>query len=131
MAYASYEFYTMDYFGDAVPVSDFPRLAERASEYIDYITRGKAAKCADLAPIQKACCALAEHYQVIDKARAAAASENGELAAQTVGSWSKTYRSGTETAKEYEAQLYSIAQRYLLPTGLLYRGGGCSCFPTL
>ena len=38
MAYADYEFYTTSYFGSAVPETDFPRLAERASEFVDTMT---------------------------------------------------------------------------------------------
>lgn len=37
MAYADYDFYTT-YFGSVVPEKDFPRLAERASDFIDTMT---------------------------------------------------------------------------------------------
>lgn len=132
MAYADYEYYKSSYYGVLIKDTEFQPLAERASDYIAYITRGRAP--ADNAPaaVKKACCALAEVYQGIARAQAAAASDNGELASQTVGSWSATYRSGAETARESEAQLYRVAQRYLANTGLLYRGGTCACtLPTL
>ena len=35
MAYADYEFYTTSYFGSVVPESDFPRLVERASDFVN------------------------------------------------------------------------------------------------
>lgn len=38
MAYADYDFYTNTYFGSVVPESDFPRLAEKASDFIDTMT---------------------------------------------------------------------------------------------
>lgn len=38
MAYADYEFYTTSFFGSVVPEADFPRLAERASDFVDEIT---------------------------------------------------------------------------------------------
>ena len=38
MAYADYDFYTESYYGNVVPETDFPRLAERASEFIDLMT---------------------------------------------------------------------------------------------
>lgn len=38
MAYADYEFYTTSYFGSVVPETDFPRLAEKASDFIDTMT---------------------------------------------------------------------------------------------
>lgn len=127
MVYADYSFYSNDYYGSSIPESDFNFLAARASDYIDYITMGRAAEKADLLSVKKCCCALAEAYQTIEKARTASISDNGELASQTVGSWSQTYHSGTETAAIYEGQLYGIAQRYLVATNLLYRGGGCQC----
>ena len=38
MAYADYEFYTTSYFGSVVPETDFSRLAERASDFVDTMT---------------------------------------------------------------------------------------------
>lgn len=70
MAYADYEFYTTSYFGSAVPETDFPRLAERASDFLDTMTfdrlvdglptNERSQKC-----IKKAVCSLAElMYQI-------------------------------------------------------------------
>ena len=38
MAYADYEFYTTSFFGSVVPEADFPRLSERASDFVDTMT---------------------------------------------------------------------------------------------
>ncbi|MBU5481729.1 hypothetical protein [Blautia sp. MSJ-19] len=38
MAYADYDFYTTSYFGNVVPETDFPRMAERASDFVDNMT---------------------------------------------------------------------------------------------
>ena len=38
MAYADYEFYRKNYFGNVVPEADFPRLSERASDWLDTVT---------------------------------------------------------------------------------------------
>lgn len=38
MAYTDYEFYTNKYFGNIIPDADFPRLSERASDFIDTLT---------------------------------------------------------------------------------------------
>lgn len=143
MAYADYEYYTTTYLGTAIKKDDFPRLALRASSFLDYYTQGRAAKNADLDVLKMACCAVAEQYQYIDTAQALAqkslsasleSSESGELQSQTVGSWSKTYRSGGDSAQQAlssvqtaKASLASVAQQYLAGTGLLYRGRGC-CF---
>lgn len=144
MAYADYEYYTTTYLGAAIKEDDFPRLALRASSFLDYYTQGRAAKNSDLDALKMACCAVAEQYQYIDTAQAlaqkslsASLESDGELQSQTVGSWSKTYRSGGDSAQQAlssvqtaQATLSSIAQQYLDGTGLLYRGRGCCCVPS-
>lgn len=144
MAYADYEYYTTTYLGTAIKEDDFPRLALRASSFLDYYTQGRAAKNSDLDALKMACCAVAEQYQYIDTAQAlaqkslsASLESDGELQSQTVGSWSKTYRSGGDSAQQAlssvqtaQATLGSIAQQYLAGTGLLYRGRGCSFVPS-
>lgn len=70
MAYADYEFYTTSYFGSVVPETDFPRLAERASDFIDLITHGRLVNGLPTNEyfqkrIKKAVCSLAEIlYQI-------------------------------------------------------------------
>lgn len=141
MAYADYEYYTAAYLGTAIQKADFPRLSLRASSFLDYYTQGRAARNSELDVLKMACCAVAEQYQSIDLARQAAlnalknsakAGEAGELQSQSVGSWSKTYRSGGESAQQAataaqaaKASLASVAAQYLAGTGLLYRGRGC------
>lgn len=138
MVYADYDFYTNEYFGRAISEADFPRFALRGSQYIDYITQGRAEAKADLEAVKMCCCELAEQYQTIDTAKElaqknlSAGSDGLEVQSETVGSWSRSYRSGGESAQsaaqvaaESKAALYSIAQRHLSKTGLLYRGGGC------
>lgn len=145
MAYADYEYYTNTYLGTAIQDADFPHLALRASAFLDYYTQGRAAKNADLDALKMACCAIAEQYQTIDTAKALAqkaltssleSGEAGELQSQSVGSWSKTYRSGGESAQKAataaqsaKALLAATAQEYLAGTGLLSRGRGCGCVP--
>ena len=146
MAYADYEYYKTTYLGTAIKEDDFPRLSLRASSFLDYYTQGRAAQNADLDALKMACCAVAEQYQYIDTAQALAqkslsasleSSGTGELQSQTVGSWSKTYRSGGDSAQQAlssvqtaQASLGAIAQQYLSGTGLLYRGRGCCCVPS-
>ena len=70
MAYTDYEFYTTSYFGSVVPEADFPRLAERASDFIDLITHGRLVNGLPANEyfqkrIKKAVCSLAElMYQI-------------------------------------------------------------------
>ena len=100
---------------------------------------GRTAKHHDLDAVKLACCALADDYQTIETARtlankslssAAGSDEAGELQSQSVGSWSKTYRSGGSSAKEAisatesaQAALMNTAQMYLAGTGLLRARG--------
>lgn len=144
MAYADYEYYTDTYLGTAIQEADFPRLSLRASSFLDYYTQGRAAQNPELDALKMACCAVAEQYQYIDTAQAlaqkslsASLESDGELQSQTVGSWSKTYRSGGDSAQQAlssvqtaQAALGSVVQQYLAGTGLLYRGRGCCCVPS-
>lgn len=142
MTYADFPYYQGTYLGHTIQEGDFPRLALRASSFLDYYTQGRAEAHAGLEAVKMACCALAEEYQAIDaaaalsaKALAAGAQGGGpELQSQSVGPLSKTYRSGGESAaaafsmaNQAQAQLAGIARQYLAHTGLLYRGGCCPC----
>ena len=137
--YADYRFYVDEYYGKLITEQEFPELASRGSEFIDYITFGKAKKAVNASDplyptdtviaIKKCCCALAEQYEAINKAKAAVVATiraDGEIQSETVGAHSRSFRSGADTANTVtatEAELANIARRYLLPTGLLYRGG--------
>lgn len=140
MAYADFYFYTNEYCGMAIEVVDFDRLAIRASSYLDYYTQGRAAKNPELVELKMACCALAEQYKIIEQAQALAnknlsaamESDGGEVQSETVGSWSKSYRSGgdsagaaTAVATNAQASISAVARQYLSGTGLIYRGRRC------
>ena len=150
MVYADYEYYKTEYLGVLIEEGDFLRLATRASRYIDYLTQGRAESAEEhKEALANACCALAEQYQQVETAQKltqkslSAAFEynaNVEMSSQTVGSWTKTYRSGGESAvsaasatSAAKAELASVAAQYLATTGLLCRGRRreCRCFPTL
>ena len=141
MVYADYSYYTNVYWGNTISDADWPRMATRASSFLDYITMGRAAKHADLDAVKMACCAVADEYQTIETSRALAnkslsaslesvSGGSGELQSQTVGSWSKTYRSGGSSASEAlgvttsaNEALLAAAQIYLAGTGLLRARG--------
>ena len=69
MAYADYKFYT-ESFDNVVPEADFPRLAERASDFVDTMTfdrlvDGLPTNERSQKRIKKAVCSLAElMYQI-------------------------------------------------------------------
>lgn len=137
MVYADYEFYIGSYYGN-VSTEDFRRLATRASSFLDYYTGGRAEKNADLYAVKMACCALVDKYYALETAQAAVqkavsnslSSENGELQSESVGGYSRTFRSSGDmsaaalkTADIAKSELAAVANEYLAQTGLLYRGG--------
>ncbi len=139
MQYADWSDYRGLYLGEEIAEEDFPRLARRASGFLDYYTRGRAKALAGRRPLRMACCALAEEYRRLERAVAAASDAGGPageagILREAVGGWSVTYRgaaegvSAAEKAEAYaartEARLGSLARQYLWGTGLLYRGGG-------
>lgn len=137
MIYADYSYYTSAFLGNAIAEENFLRLATQASRYIDYITQNRAEKNADLTVVKDCCCALAERYQAINTAQdlaqkslAAGAADGAEVQSESVGSWSRSYRSVGDISREMaeieekgKSELYSTAQQYLSHSGLLYRGG--------
>ena len=145
MTYADFEYYSGTYMG-AVSENDFPRLAVRASSFLDYYTRNKAANNADLDAVKMCCCALVDKYAVIEAAQALAmknlanaAANDAEVKSETVGRYSRTLATGGESALSAlnatggaKKLLAETCREYLAHTGLLYRGGGYRCtLPTL
>lgn len=133
MVYADYTFYTSSFRGSAIGEADFPRLALRASQFLDYYTMGKAKNFPELENLKMACCAIAEKYQVVEKAEQSATaslSDGGSLKSESVGSYSVSYQTSGEKISAAEAARNGIAavtRMYLGGTGLLYRGGCCGC----
>lgn len=144
MVYADYTYYSGTYMG-AVSEEDFPRLAVRASSFLDYYTHNKTAYNAELDAIKMCCCALVDKYAVIEAAQtlaqknlANAAAGDAEIKSETVGGYSRTLATGGEAALSAlnatdgaKKLLAAVCNEYLAHTGLLYRGG-CPCtHPTL
>ena len=142
MAYADYEFYTTSYFGSVVPETDFPRLAERASEFIDLMTSdrlvdGLPTNERSQKRIKKAVCSLAElMYQLelaeknaINQASASVTDTNvggkstGIVTSVSSGSESISYATLQQigaSAKEWSA-VYAAAGNVQKTNDLLYK----------
>lgn len=109
MAYANYDFYLNVYLGNVIPPEEFPRLAERASEYVCGVTKGLAEKVSgrDLEAVRKAVCAVAE--VILDENIMTAGVFSGEpaVSSESVGGWSRSYSSLGLSA----AQVENIAAR--------------------
>lgn len=144
MTYADYTYYAGIYMG-SVSKEDFPRLAVRASSFLDYYTQNRAKDNVDLDAIKMCCCALVDKYAVIDAAQALATKHltdasvaDAEIKSETVGGYSRTLVTGGDAAvsalsatDSARKLLADTCNEYLAHTGLLYRGG-CRCTrPTL
>ena len=117
MAYADFEFYTTTYHGNVVPESDFDRIADLASDFLDVITFGRLI---DGLPddergktkVQKAVCAVCDKLYQLEQADKQALSAaaggtssgvaggatSGVLTFTSAGSESISYASPSEMA---------------------------------
>ena len=124
-----FTFYRDVYLGDTISEADFPRLIARAGEALAFLEREYTATGDETARM-KALCALAEAIQATNKASAnalAAASGEGAVASESIGSVSVSYQKGTAadagldlSERGTQWRYYDIARRYLT----IYRGVG-------
>lgn len=116
MAYADYDFYTTSYFGNVVPETDFPRLAERASEFVDTMTfdrlvYGLPANERSQKRIKKAVCSLAEILYQIELAEKNAADAAASGTSTTIGSGGSTTGIVTSVSSGSESISYATPQQ--------------------
>lgn len=117
MAYTDFEFYATKYHGNVVPEADFPRIADRASDFLDVITFDRLI---DGLPdderaktkVQKAVCAVSDklyELELAEKQANAAAQAGGSsgtsggatsgiISSRSAGSESISYASLSDTA---------------------------------
>lgn len=94
MAYADYKFYT-ESFGNVVPEADFPRLAERASDFVDLMTSGRLVNGLPVNEyfqkrIKKAVCSLTElmyQLELAEKNATSYATMNGSSVSTRPGEY--------------------------------------------
>ena len=130
MAYTDYTFYKDQYFGTIIPEADFPRLVEKASDFMDTLTfdrlvDGLPTDERAATKVQKAVCAVAETLYQIGLAEQQALSAasgtstqigvmsgtTGVITSKSSGSESISYASPSElagSAKEWSA-VYAAA----------------------
>ena len=116
MAYADYEFYTTSYFGSVVPETDFPRLAERASDFVDTITfdrlvDGLPTNERSQKRIKKAVCSLAELMYQIELAEKNAANVAASGTSTTIGTGGSTTGIVTSVSSGSESISYATPQQ--------------------
>lgn len=116
MAYADYEFYTTSYFGSVVPETDFPRLAERASDFVDTMTFDRLV---DGLPtneraqkrIKKAVCSLVELMYQIELAEKNATNAAMSGTSTAIGSGGSTTGIVTSVSSGSESISYATPQQ--------------------
>lgn len=139
MAFCDYEFYKNEYLGNLITEAEFPRLAMRASERLNYITYGRlhivgehikfVEGCIDTfvdewteEKIKKCTCAIAEKINDVDMANQAMRQAGG-VGVKSVSSGSESISfSDVVSPKDLNNEIYAIGKEYLTSTGLLYAG---------
>lgn len=116
MAYADYDFYTTSYFGNVVPETDFPRLAERASDFVDTMTfdrlvDGLPTDERSQKRIKKAVCSLAELLYQIELAEKNAANAAASGTSTTIGTGGSTTGVVTSVSSGSESISYATPQQ--------------------
>lgn len=141
MAYTDFEFYATTYHGNVVPEADFPRIADRASDFLDVITfdrlvDGLPSDERAATKVQKAVCAVSDklyELELAEKQANAAAQAGGSsgasggvtsgiISSRSAGSESISYASLSDTAsgaKNWSA-VYQAAGDETLTNNLLY-----------
>ena len=119
MAYTDFEFYATIYHGNVVPEADFPRIADRASDFLDVITfdrlidglpddeRGKT-------KVQKAVCAVCDKLYQLEQADKQALSA---AAGGTSSGGSGGVTSGVITSKSAGSESISSASPSEMASG--------------
>jgi hypothetical protein len=115
MAYADYKFY-IESFGNVVPETDFSRLAERASDFVDTMTfdrlvDGLPTNERSQKRIKKAVCSLAEKMYQIELAEKNATNAAMSGTSTTIGPGGSTTGIATSISSGSESISYATPQQ--------------------
>lgn len=109
------DYYKEQFGGTLVPEADFKRLANKARAHIDYLTFGRIDWDSVGDNIKACICEVCEAEYRAERV------ENGEVvASEKVGEVSVTYASSS--SKNLSKTVHGIVSKYLMHTGLMYRG---------
>lgn len=130
MIYVTQDYYNSAYQGESVETTDFPSLLQRASEIVEEMTMYRltsvtfaAMPAALQEKVKMAVCAQIEYLD----ANGGSDMDNGvDMQSAALGKFSYSKASGAGSNSSSGQSVYAPrARRILMPTGLLYRGGGC------
>lgn len=128
MPYVTLDYYMDTFKGEPVDEAGFPSLCQRAEELVEEMTMYRLTPLTfpvfpeDVQElIKRAVCAQIEYLD----ANGGSDLDNGAgLQSASLGKFNYTVAAGASGSTE-QAVYAPRARRILLPTGLLYRGGGC------
>jgi hypothetical protein len=110
-SYVDFGFYKDEYHGGAIPEADFPALVREASAFLREVTFDRIT--APDEDVKAAACAVAEAIHKYG--------ERDGVSSETTGNHSVHYGVGGKGVSLDSAML-KAAKRYLLHTGLMYKG---------
>lgn len=128
MSYVDEKYYREQFHGEPVDDADFPSLCARAIEMVEEMTmyrlsESRFSSMSDVIQerVKKAVCTQIEYLD----ANGGSDLDNGnDLQSAGLGKFNYTKSAGSNG--DTSSCMYAPrALRYLAPTGLLYRGGGC------
>lgn len=131
MPYVDEDFYNMTFYGEPVDPADFPALCERAAEIVEEmsmyrVTEDNLATYPEATQVRfkKAVCAQIEYLDANGGSELDTGA--GGMQSAVLGKFNYTLGAGSGADGSTGQSIYAPrALRYLAPTGLLYRGGGC------
>lgn len=118
--YADYTYYQNTYLGTVIAETDFPRLALKASQFIDRVTFARAKDETVVATVNKikmAMCAVAEELRNQDLNAGADA-----ITSESQGQYSVSYAVNSSRAQSNITKLTSAAREWLDGTYLMFAG---------
>lgn len=127
MPYITQDYYLNDFHGEPVDDADFPALSVRAEEIVEEMTMYRLTPTSYLAMpegvqtcIKKAICAQIEYLD----ANGGTDLDNGaDLQSVGLGKFNYSRSPGSSGGGAKQPRYAPRAERVLMPTGLLYRGG--------
>ena len=117
----NYDFYVNQYGGSIIPEADFKRLSNKAKAAMDYFTFNRIDWAEADDNIKICLCEVAEVvYQVENIAK------NGVISSEAVGEYKISYdtKASSELITHQQSKAYLVVAKYLMHTGLMYRGNG-------
>lgn len=115
--YTDYTFYKNVYRG-LLDEAAFGSFLLDASAALEMLTSGRIYRCeltdSDSAQVRLACCALVDTLKINE--------DGGGIASESNDGVTVNYVAGVSKAKTDDNRIFDAAARYLLDTGLLYRG---------